>query len=172
MCSVKKFSRKKDVYDLRNCSKYDKVYVYVQYARKRSKKMKKLKDFLYDKNDIVIVIIIVAAAAILIFSRIDAIMDYPAKYAEEHAATETKETVKITEPSTEEETVAEDATITIGDEDSSSDVSDKLYEAGLIDSADDFNVFIEDSGKSGSIQSGTFQIPSDSSYEEILDIIT
>ena len=172
MCSVKKFSRKKDVYDLRNCSKYDKVYVYVQYACKRSKKMKKLKDFLYDKNDIVIVLIIVAAAALLIISRIGAIMDYPAQYAEENAATETKATAKITEPSTEEETVAEDVTITIDDSDGSSSVADKLYEAGLIESADEFESYVIDSGKTDSIQSGTFQIPSGSSFEEILDIIT
>lgn len=169
---MKKFSLKKDVYDLRNASKYVKVYMYVQHAHKRSKKMKKLKDFLYDKNDIIIVIIIVAAAALLIISRINAIMDYPAKYAEEQAATETKATVKITESSTEEETVAEDVEITIDDTDTSSSVADKLYEAGLIDSADDFESFVYDSGKSSSIQSGTFQIPSGSSHEEILDIIT
>lgn len=135
-------------------------------------KMKKLKDFFYDKNDIIIVIIIVALAALLIFSRIDAIMDYPAKYAEENAATETKQTVKITEPSTEEETVAEDVTITIDDTDSSSSVAEMLYEAGLIDSTDEFESFVDESGKSSSIQSGTFQIPSGSSHEEILDIIT
>lgn len=133
--------------------------------------MKKLKDFFYDKNDIIIVVLIVAVAAFIIYTRIDSIMGYPAQYASEMAATETRETVKITEPS-EEETVAEDITITIDDSDTSSSVSDKLYEAGVIDSSDDFEAFVSDEGKSDSIQSGTFQIPSGSSYEEILDIIT
>jgi len=134
--------------------------------------MKKFKDFLYDKNDLIIVLLIVLIAGFIIFNRINAIMDYPEQYASEMAAKETKETVKITEPSTEEETVASDVTITIDDSDGSSSVADKLYEAGLIDSVDEFESFVEDSGKSGSIQSGTFQIPSGSSHEEILDIIT
>ena len=55
----------------------------------------------YDKNDILIVLIIVVAAALLIYTRINAIMDYPAQYAEENAATETKATYQITEPSEE-----------------------------------------------------------------------
>lgn len=41
--------------------------------------MKKIKDFFYDKSDIIIVLLIVAAAAFLIYNRIDAIMDYPVK---------------------------------------------------------------------------------------------
>ena len=45
--------------------------------------MRKIKDFFYSTSDILIVLIIVAAAAFLIYNRIDAIMDYPAKYAEE-----------------------------------------------------------------------------------------
>lgn len=134
--------------------------------------MKKLKDFFYDKNDIIIVLLIVAFAAFIIYTRIDSIMSYPEQYASRVAATETKQTTAITEPSAEEETSAENASVTINDSDTSSSVADKLYEAGLIDSADEFESFVNDSGKSGSIQSGTFQIPSGSSHEEILDIIT
>ncbi len=59
--------------------------------------MKKIKDFFYDKNDIIIVLLIVAIAGFIIYNRIDAIMDYPAKYAEEMAATETTEMVETTE---------------------------------------------------------------------------
>lgn len=39
--------------------------------------MEKLKDFFYDKNDIVVALIIIAAAALIILGRINAIMDYP-----------------------------------------------------------------------------------------------
>ena len=59
-----------------------------------------------------IVLLIVIVAAFIIYTRIDAIMDYPAKYVEENAATETKATVTITEPSSEaasdEESTASD----------------------------------------------------------------
>lgn len=60
--------------------------------------MKKIKDFFYDKNDIIIVLLIVAAAAFLIYNRIDAIMDYPAKYAEEMEKSTTEQVIETSEP--------------------------------------------------------------------------
>ena len=39
--------------------------------------MKKFKDFLYDKNDVLIALLILVAAALLIIWRMDAIMEYP-----------------------------------------------------------------------------------------------
>ena len=46
--------------------------------------MKKLKDFFYNKNDIIIVLIILAIAALIIYTRIGAIMDYPATVSYTH----------------------------------------------------------------------------------------
>lgn len=43
--------------------------------------MKKLKDFIYDYNDVVVAVIIVIVAGLIIFWRIDAALDYP-KYLE------------------------------------------------------------------------------------------
>ncbi len=48
--------------------------------------MNRIKDFFYNKNDIIIVLIVLVAAAFLIFNRVNALMDYPAKLAEEIAA--------------------------------------------------------------------------------------
>lgn len=39
--------------------------------------MKKLKDFIYDKNDIIIVVLILAAAALIITWRMNVILEYP-----------------------------------------------------------------------------------------------
>lgn len=39
--------------------------------------MEKLKDFLYNKNDIIVALLILAIAATVIVFRIDAIMEYP-----------------------------------------------------------------------------------------------
>ena len=86
-------------------------------------KMKKIKDFFYDKNDIIIELLIVAAAAFLIYNRINAIMDYPAKYAEEmekattQQVVETTEAPEATEPSqAEEPSEAGDASTDSSDE--------------------------------------------------------
>lgn len=41
--------------------------------------MDKLKDFLYDKNDVLIALLVLVAAALIIIWRMDAIMEYPEK---------------------------------------------------------------------------------------------
>lgn len=51
--------------------------------------MKGLKDFLYDKNDIVIALVILILAAMLIAWRLDVIMDYPKTLAQETGTTDT-----------------------------------------------------------------------------------
>ena len=52
--------------------------------------MKKFKDFIYDKNDIIIAILIMAAAALIIFWRLNVILDYPKQFlASEEPSVET-----------------------------------------------------------------------------------
>lgn len=48
--------------------------------------MNKIKDIIYDKNDIVLAVIILACAALLILWRLNAIIDYPVVLAEQAAA--------------------------------------------------------------------------------------
>ena len=47
--------------------------------------MNKIKDFFYNKNDIIIVLIILIAAGLIIYTRISAIMDYPETLAQQNA---------------------------------------------------------------------------------------
>jgi len=44
--------------------------------------MRKIKDFFYDKNDIIVVLIILLAAAFIIYTRIEVIMEYPQQTSE------------------------------------------------------------------------------------------
>lgn len=127
--------------------------------------MKKLKDFFYNKNDIIIVLIILAVAALIIYTRIGAIMDYPAKLAKQAAATAETTT---TEPTAEREKIS----VTIEDSDTASTVAQKMYDAGLISSASEFEEYITSSGKESSVKAGTYEIPISSLQEEILNIIT
>lgn len=63
--------------------------------------MDRLKDFLYDKNDIIITLVILLIAGLLIAWRMDAIMKYPAALVKEiHTAESTKEPVTppVTKP--------------------------------------------------------------------------
>ena len=45
-----------------------------------------MRDFFYKKNDIIIVLIILILAGFLIYNRINVILDYPAKLAEQQQA--------------------------------------------------------------------------------------
>lgn len=47
--------------------------------------MNKIKDFFYNKNDIIIVLIILIAAGLIIYTRISAVMDYPETLAQQNA---------------------------------------------------------------------------------------
>ena len=127
--------------------------------------MKKLKDFFYDKNDIIIVLIILAAAAFIIYTRIGVIIDYPEKLAKQAAATETVQTI---EESSESSVVS----ITIEKEDTIDTVSQKLYNEKLLTSASEFKEYVEGLEDDVTLKTGTFQVPKDSSNEEIADIIT
>lgn len=134
--------------------------------------MNKIKDFFYDKNDIIVVLIILAVAGFIIYTRIGSIMEYPEVLAEQAAATETREAEEESQESrSDASSSSASQSITVTDSDTSSSVAEKLYDAGLISSASDFEEYISNEGLSDSIQSGTFQIPSGSSEEEILDII-
>lgn len=141
--------------------------------------MNKLKDFFYNKNDIIVVLIIVLVAGFIIYTRIDAIMAYPEKLAEKTAQQQKEDAETSNTSEVQTETTASDnsaagekISITISDSDSSDTVSAKLYEAGLVSSDSEFEKYINDKGKSGALKSGTFQIPKGSSSEEILTIIT
>lgn len=65
--------------------------------------MEKIRDFFYNKNDIVVAILILALAAILIYSRINAIMDYPAIVAAENEKAQVTKTIENEEKKTGED---------------------------------------------------------------------
>lgn len=57
--------------------------------------MKTLKDFYYDKNDIIIALLILCIAGLIIMWRIDVIMDYPQTLAKETDTVQTTEETAV-----------------------------------------------------------------------------
>ncbi|MDO4486277.1 MAG: hypothetical protein Q4C46_06745 [Bacillota bacterium] len=148
--------------------------------------MGKIKDFFYNKNDIIIVLLILAIAGFIIYTKINVIMDYPEKLAESQATATTQETSEAADTSaaseassasadttaTEASKTGKTVSITIKDSDTSVSVSKKLADAGIVDSATEFEGYISNMGKAEKIQSGTFKIEQGSSFEKILNTIT
>ena len=62
-------------------------------------------------------------------------------------------------------------TILIVRGDSSYTVSRRLEEAGLIESARDYDTYLVNNGYSKTIRTGTYQIPVNATWEEIAKII-
>lgn len=123
--------------------------------------MNRIKDFFYNKNDIIVVLIILLVAAFIIHTRIEIIMDYPETLAEKVAASQS-----------EQEAAENSISIVIDESDTPASAAKALYEAGLISSASDFKNYLKEQKKANSLKPGTFSIPRGSTEEEILAIIT
>ena len=95
------------------------------------------------------------------------------------SATKPEITVPIEEDETDSETtVSSNASTTVAGSvsivggDSSESVSRKLYNANLVENADDFNTYLVTHGYDRTLQNGDFDIPEGASYEDISRIIT
>lgn len=144
--------------------------------------MNKIKDIIYNKNDILIILIILAVAGLLIWSRIDVIMDYPSKLIasntpeasqEEQPAAETPETATpggAGESSTTPEAVVM-YSVYIESGESLESIANKFVSVGLFESTKQFIQLANDMGVTTQIKAGNFIMPSDSTPEEVMNII-
>ena len=71
---------------------------YIWEQNEGRKTMKSLKDFFYDKNDIIIALAILLIAGLLITWRMNVIMDYPQTLAQETDTTQTTEQSAVENP--------------------------------------------------------------------------
>ncbi|MBQ3514833.1 MAG: hypothetical protein IJA32_13745 [Lachnospiraceae bacterium] len=101
----------------------------------------------------------------------------------DNTGTQNTEEQNMTNDSTKEEDSSEDdtkdqeskeetVTIDISKGMSSGDVSDMLYDLGVIDDKKEFSMYLHDNGYSLKVKIGEFEIPMNASYEEIAKIIT
>jgi len=140
--------------------------------------MNRFKDFIYDKSDIFVALVIVSIAGLVIFSRIDAILDYPETFASTAPATSESGIVNEAENATptavviptEEEIEMLAVYINYGE--SLQVIADKFVSVSLFETADDFFTAVETSGAATQIKTGNFIIPSDATPEEVMAIIT
>ncbi|SCW47693.1 YceG-like family protein [Eubacterium ruminantium] len=90
------------------------------------------------------------------------------------ATTEKKTEEVTTEKATEEPAKTSDETVTIVVESGmySEEVAERLMEAGIIDDAYDFNIWLESTGYATALEVGEFQVKKGMSYEEIAKVLT
>jgi len=165
----------------------------VKYDETGRKIMKRLKDFFYDKNDILIALIILAIAALLIIWRMDIIMAYPQTLAEETGTVDTTETHAV--DSDEESgttgdsgenssgqgsedslwtdgTLSKDVTVTVQGGSATAAVQ-SLIDAGLFTSYEEFEQVCNAAGyKPENIKATTFTFQSGSTQTDIAKMVT
>ena len=93
---------------------------------------------------------------------------------EKEEVTTEKEAETTTEKATEEPAKTSDETVTIVVESGmySEEVAERLMEAGIIDDAYDFNIWLESTGYATALEVGEFQVKKGMSYEEIAQVLT
>jgi len=170
--------------------------------------MNKIKNFLYDTNDILVAIVIICCAALVITTRVDAIMTYPEKMLSEQSSTggyirsdpydpyetydpydpydpprpnepaEPDDPDEPTEPGEDEppedappeELVNYSLYIAFGQ--SMNTIADNLIQLGFFENRQDFHEHITRHNADQRVQAGTFIIPSDSTKDKVIEIIT
>ncbi|MDR1068507.1 MAG: endolytic transglycosylase MltG [Clostridiales Family XIII bacterium] len=161
-----------------------------------------MRNFLYNKSDVLVAAVIVIVAIIIIWSRIDAIMKsdnpsatkQPAKTTTEQAGTDAAADDDTVQPPAgdagagSQGTTAADqtstgegmapladgteVTLTVQSGMSSDQIAVALKDAGLIASSDEFNTAVTAKGAEKKLRAGSFKIPAGSSVDAIIDILT
>lgn len=150
--------------------------------------MNRLRDFIYDKSDILVALIIISIAGVIIFSRIDAILAYPETYAQEAppvVASEDPVQYEYPDSSTTGSPVStsgdaiepgqgepEMFAVYINYGESLQVIARKFVDVGLFDSTDDFFSAVDDANAGTQIKTGNFIIPADATPEEVMATIT
>lgn len=134
--------------------------------------MNRIKDFFYDKNDIIVAVIILIAAAIVIYIRVDKIMDYPETLLNNPAAEQGQEpqAADASEPSSEDPSTLK--SIQIANDPIPSTVAKQLETAGIVSSAKEFEGDLKKYKMEKRIQPGSYQIPTGMTNEQVIEVIT
>lgn len=133
--------------------------------------MNRIKDFFYDKNDIIVAVIILLAAAIIIYIRIDKIMAYPETLLN-HSEVQQEQSAEDETVSDEEQAQDSLKSIQIANDPIPATVAKQLETAGIISSAADFEAALTKYKVTDRIQPGTYQIPVGMTNEQVIEVIT
>lgn len=138
--------------------------------------MNKLKDIIYNKNDLVIVLVILILAGLIIWNRVAALSDYPkiliANAQEQGLLYDDPSKVELnkgddTDPL--EETVMYAVYINQGE--SLQSIGSNMVSVGLFPTVEDFVNLVTEMGMATQVKAGNFIIPSTATPSEVVEII-
>ncbi|MDR0886992.1 MAG: endolytic transglycosylase MltG [Clostridiales Family XIII bacterium] len=133
-----------------------------------------MRNLLHNASDLIIALLIIAVAGIIIWWRVDAIIEYPARMAA-IAQTSGESVEGVPKDDSEYVESKEDlglVSFTIKNGESIGTIAKNLQDTGVIEDADAFVDEIERMNKDKEIQSGDYEIPKEAGDAEIIKLIT
>lgn len=143
--------------------------------------MNKIRDLIYNVSDILVTLVIIIAALLLISWRVSAIMHYgtgddstaSGTLITQDADTSDSETTENTDSDqTGNSTAAGDVSFTVSANQSAEAIGQALTTAGLVTDTQTFLNAVNSAGAATRLKVGTFTIPSGSTPEQIVAILT
>ena len=130
-----------------------------------------MRNFIYNKSDILVAVAIILIALIIIFFRVSALMDFSGKGTTGLPSTSTEVTTGEEGIAEEGTTGPESTSFNVVSGATSDSIAEDLVSAGFISSSSEFIEEVKAQGADKKLKTGNFTIPEGSSISDIVKIL-
>ena len=130
-----------------------------------------MRNFIYNKSDILVALAIILVALVIIFFRVNALMDFSGRGTAEVPVSTAGVTTEEENTGEGEETGPVPTSFKVESGATSDSIAEDLVSAGFISSADEFLAEVSAQGAETKLKTGTFVIPVGSNVSDIVKIL-
>lgn len=128
--------------------------------------MNKLRNFIYEKNDLIVALLVVLITASILWWKIDGIMEYPKKLV----AVTVSDKERNTQPEEVGKTSAVEISITKKDDPKT--LSEKLAAANLLNEKEEFESKLKEALNKRTLKRGKVKVEPDLRAEDLVSLVT
>ena len=128
--------------------------------------MNKLRNFIYEKNDLIVALLVVLITASILWWKIDGIMEYPKKLV----AVTVSDKERNTQPEEVGKTSAVEINITKKDDPKT--LSEKLAAANLLNEKEEFESKLKEALNKRTLKRGKVKVEPDLRTEDLVSLVT
>lgn len=128
--------------------------------------MNKLRNFIYEKNDLIVALIVILITASILWWKIDGIMEYPKKLV----AVSVSDKERNTQPEEVGKTSAVEINITKKDDPKT--LSEKLAAANLLTEKEEFESKLKEALNKKTLKHGKIKVEPDLRIEDLVSLVT
>lgn len=128
--------------------------------------MNRLRNFIYEKNDLIVALLVVLITASILWWKIDGIMEYPKKLV----AVTVSDKERNTQPEEVGKTSAVEINITKKDDPKT--LSEKLAAANLLTEKEEFEIKLKEALNKRTLKRGKVKVEPDLRTEDLVSLVT